>query len=592
MDKTKKKKTADKGGGNWGGFFRLLKQIDLPWLLIAAAFVVELVYNDILLSLPTTTAALMSGSLEDSALRDAIIYYITYGIAVTLEMAFLAFTCRMAVRNARTKVWGGMTRVRMDYYDSHTPTALTSAVTNDLEESVRLLVNLIITILPSLYYLVAATLTISEYDPLLVISVLIPLPLQYVYMVVVGRWNYKVQAGIFGRIGQLTGYLAERVKNLPLIKQFCTEPEELKNGQAASKDLFDANMDAAKVECASTGFSTVISVVQQITIIFFGVILLQKGRIDISQWIAFFMFSSTICGRFTTLVMDWHALKSIQGQVARAVELVEAPKEQTEKEAQAAALEAASQGPSPAVVFDHVSFAYGEKPALKDVSFTVPAGTATAIVGLTGSGKTTSLNLLERFYETESGKVLLGGKDVKSMSLSQLRGRFSYVQQDAGVFSGTVREALTYGIRRPVSDQELMAAAKSAGAWDFVEKMPGQLDAMIASDGSSLSGGQRQRLVLAREFLRNADVLLLDEPTSALDAKTAQAVEETIFRMFRGKTILMVTHDMSLVSQMEQIIVLKEGQLVGRGRYQELLDSCGLFREMVAAQQREEADVR
>ncbi len=592
MDIKKKKKAADKGGGNWRGFFRLLGQIDLPWLVMGFSFVVELVYSKVTLALPTTTASLMSGSLEDSALHDAVIYYITLAIVITAEMFILGYACRMAVRNARTKIWGGMTRVRMDYYDSHTPTALTSAVTNDLEDAVRLLARLIITLLPELYYLVSATLTISEYDPLLVVAILVPLPLQYLYSRVIGRWTYKAQAGIFGRIGQLTGYLAERVKNLPLIKQFCTEPEELKNGKAASKDLFDANIDAIKVDCATTGFGAVISVVQQLAIILFGVILLQMGRIDMTQWIAFFLFSSNIYGKISSLVSTWLSLKSIQGQAARAVELAEAPKEQTEAEARAAALEDSSQGPSPSVVFDHVSFSYGEKPALKDVSFTVPAGTATAIVGLTGSGKTTSLNLLERFYEVDQGRVLLGDQDVKTMSLSQLRGRFSYVQQDAGVFSGTVREALTYGIRRSVSDQELIDAARSAGAWDFVEKMPGQLDAAIAADGSSLSGGQRQRLVLAREFLRNADVLLLDEPTSALDAKTAQAVEETIFRMFGGKTILMVTHDMSLVSQMDQIIVLKEGRLVGRGTRAELLESCPLFREMVEAQQREEASAQ
>jgi ATP-binding cassette subfamily B protein AbcA/BmrA len=159
------------------------------------------------------------------------------------------------------------------------------------------------------------------------------------------------------------------------------------------------------------------------------------------------------------------------------------------------------------------------------------------------------------------------------------------------VFSGKVREVLTYGIHRQLTDDELIQAAKDAGAWDFIQTLPGDLDAEIAADGQSLSGGQRQRLVLAREFLRNADVLLLDEPTSALDATTAQAVEETVFRLFRGKTILMVTHDMSLVSGMDQIVVLQDGDLVGRGTYDELKGSCPLFREMVAAQRREEACV-
>lgn len=585
------KKKASAGGGNWSGFLRMLGQIDLPWGMIAVAFIVELGYNHILLSLPTTTAALMSGSLEDKALLDALLYYISYGVAVTLDLFVLGFVCRLAVRNARTRIWGGMTRVRMDYYDSHTPTALSSAVTNDLEESVRLLVSLMISILPSLYYLVAAILTIGKYDFLLVLSILIPLPLRYLEMVFVGRWIYRAQAGIFQRIGALTGYLAERIKNLPLIKNYCTEEQELQNGQTASKDLFKANMQAVKVEGAAMGINQAITVIQQIVIVLFGLLLLKKGRIDHSQWIAFFLFSTTISTRFVEFVQNWQSLKSIQGQVARVVEVVEAPKEQTQQEAKAAGQAMTVSGQSPAVKFDNVSFAYGDKPALNNVSFTVPAGTATAIVGLCGSGKTTLLNLLERFYEAGDGNIALDGESIAAMSLEELRGRFSYVQQDAGVFSGKVREVLTYGIHRQLTDDELIQAAKDAGAWDFIQTLPGDLDAEIAADGQSLSGGQRQRLVLAREFLRNADVLLLDEPTSALDATTAQAVEETVFRLFRGKTILMVTHDMSLVSGMDQIVVLQDGDLVGRGTYDELKGSCPLFREMVAAQRREEACV-
>lgn len=583
----KTRQTAS-GAGNWRGFFQMLGQIQLPWVMMLVAFVVEMTYNSALLALPTTTASLMSGSLEDSALRDAVLYYIAYGVIVTIDMGLLGFTARVAVRNARTKIWGKMTRVQMSYYDAHTANALTSAVTNDLEESVRLLVNLMITVLPSFYYLGAAVLNISQYDPLLVVSVLLPLPLQYIYMVIIGRWNYRTQAKIYQRIGTLTGYLAERVKNLPLIKQFCTEKEELENGKTASADLFRANMDATKITCVSTGISALISVIQQMAVILFGVILLRIGRIDMGEWIAFFLFSSTIFSRFTTLVQNWQSLKSIQGQAVRVVELAQAPQEQTEAEAKAAPAQKARMSNQPGVEFQNVSFSYGEKTVLDNISFTVPAGSATAIVGLCGSGKTTLLNLLERFYETDQGCITVGGQNIKTLSLGALRGLFSYVQQDAGVFGGTVRQALSYGIGRALSDEELIDAAKSAGAWEWIQKRPGGLDSIISADGASLSGGQRQRLVLAREFLRSADILLLDEPTSALDARTAQAVEQVIFRLFRGKTILMVTHDMSLLPKMDQIVVLQQGKLAGIGSYKELLASCPLLREMVDAQQGEE----
>ncbi len=581
----KKGKTPEKvNSTSWGAFFRMVRQIDLPWLLILSTFIVNMLYSQFMVLLPATSGALFSGSLEPAALQGALQYYLSYIPMAFLYFSFGSFCQNWATRNARNKVWGEMTRIRADYYDSHTPTALTSAVTNDLPEAVVGIIRLITNGIPSLYYIFAALFIIQDFDKLLLLPLVILLPVKYIYMVKVSRWFYKAQVGIYHRIGVLTGYLGERAKNLSLIKHFGTEAEELENGKNATQNLFRAKFHNVKVNCADTGVSTAISLLQDLANIIFSVILLQQGRIDVGAWVAFFLYSRTIDGKFNELIYYWQLAKKTQGQAARVVDIVEAPKEQSEQEAKAAFSVNADSTHAPVVEFKHVSFAYGEKQALKDVSFTVPAGTATAIVGLTGSGKTTMLNLLERFYETGTGSVTLDGQDVKDMSLGQLRGRYSYVQQDAGVFSGTVRDALTYGINRTISDDELVTAAKNAGAWDFVEKMPGQLDAVIAADGGSLSGGQRQRLVLAREFLRNADVLLLDEPTSALDAQTAQAVEKTIFDLFRDKTILMVTHDMSLVSGMDQIVVLENGKCMGQGTYDQLMATCPLFQEMVHAQ--------
>lgn len=570
--------------GSWSAFLRMLGQINLPWLMILIAFIFEVGYNRVLLSLPTTTSALFGGSLDGQALRDAVLYYITYGLVVSGDFWFLGITKNLAVRNARIRVWSGMMRTKTEYYDSHAPAALSSAISNDVESAVTSLVGFMVSVLPGMYYIVAATVTVGEYDILLLLSILVLLPLKWLYMVVISRKLHDSQVSIFQRIGVLTGYLAERVKNLPLIKQFTNEPEELKNGTAAIEDLRKANMRKVKVGCVSTAISSVLGLMQHLVTIVFGVILLQKGRITIEQWIAFFLFASQINSRFSELIGYWQTLKSAQGMAARVVEIMEAPKEQSEQQAKAAATEDIPSQGAEGVEFHNVSFSYGEKEALKNVSFTVPAGKATAIVGLCGSGKTTLLSLLERFYETGSGEVLLGSQDVKAESLSHLRSRFSYVQQGAGVFSGTVREILTYGLRREVSEDELTEAAKSVGAWEFISALPKGLDSEIAADGSSLSGGQRQRLVLAREFLRNADILLLDEPTSALDATTAQAVEETILRVFRGKTILMITHDMSLLKGMDQVVVMEEGEVKGCGTYEALLSTCPLLNEMVQMQ--------
>lgn len=362
--KTKERPREKQAYGSWKAFFRMVRQIDLPWPMIALAFAGEMGYNHVVLSLPTTTTALMSGSLDPQALRDAVIYYLSYGAVLFVDFFLLGVARNMAVRNARSKAWGGMTRVRADYYDQHAPGDLTSAVTNDLEAAVSSLVSFITSVIPACYYVVGAMSTIGEYDILLTLSVLVLLPVKWVYMVVVSRWMYKAEAGVYGRIGVLTGYLAERVRNLSLIKYYTNEDEELKNGTIACRDLFQANMEKTKVNCANTGISTGITLLQSIVTIVVGVLLLQSGRIDITQWVAFFLFAAQINTRFMEMIGYWQTLKSAQGMAARVVEIMEAPKEQSEQEARAAASAAPVSKGTESVDFRDVSFSYGEKKAL------------------------------------------------------------------------------------------------------------------------------------------------------------------------------------------------------------------------------------
>lgn len=247
-------------------------------------------------------------------------------------------------------------------------------------------------------------------------------------------------------------------------------------------------------------------------------------------------------------------------------------------------------GADASVTFDQVSFSYGEHEALKNVSFEVPSGSSVCIVGLCGSGKTTSLNLLERFYDPKSGEIRLGGKPISKMPLKEYRSRFAYVQQGADVFTGTVREAMTYGIEREISDEEILKAAELSGFADYLKDQPQGLDTVLMGGADALSGGQSQRLVLAREFLRGAEIILMDEPTSALDVETSKRIRQVIQNLFKGRTKIVVSHDLALAQDMDQIVVLEGGVCVGRGSYEELMKNCVLFQEMVeAGGQRKEA---
>ena len=570
-----KKAPKENKGMIWSEFWKLLKSMQLPWFWMLLAFLCNMFYSEVNLLLPTTTAGLLSGSTDSKVLWDAIVFYILYTTVLCADTLLRCPAQHLAVRNVRRVLWKRMLNIRMDYYDANDPSKLMSTVTNDASEAVRNLVFYIVGVIPALYYAIRALSTISTYNVWLMVSIFMLLPIKILYMFYIGKRRFKTQKGLYQQIGGLTGYLAERVRNLSLIKTYTNEPQELKNGEDAAKQLFDANMKVVKLECTISALATGIGLAQNLIVMVFGVVLLQKGEITLPQWVAFFMFSGTISNTFDTIISYWTDLKTIQGSLARASHLMNVP---VETEDGTTKLPDAVD-----ITFENVSFAYGDKQALEDVSFTIPAGTTTAVVGLCGSGKTTLISLLERFYTPDGGCVKLGGIPVSQIHTDTLRNRFGYVQQGADIFSGTLREALTYGIREAVTDDQILEAAKCTGFDRTISLFAEGLDATVAPGGTSLSGGQRQKLVMTREFLRDADILLLDEPTSALDAVASAEIQDSIFETFAGKTKMIVTHDLSLLKKADQVVVLDGGKLVGCGIYHQLKETCPQLQQLLDA---------
>ena len=575
----KARKTKAERGAGVPEFFRTLPKYRLPWLVIAGAFLFNVLFNWVLFKIPTTTAGLMSGKLSGSALWGAIGYYIGFAVLSSCQTFILGWVENFSVYRSRRSLWSKMLRIKQRYYDENNPSELMSAVTNDISQSIGFLVNVIIFTVPDTFYIVIALLEIKKYHVSLVLAMAAILPLKYIYMVVLGRYISRAMNLVYEKIGVMTGYLAERIHHLTHIKTFNGEPEELVQGRDVSEKLYKANMNIAKFECASNAASTVITVIEKLVVMMAAVVLLQKGIISMEQWVAFFLFSADISMKFDNFVAAWLRIKQVEGTARRSVGMMNAEEEKLAGKKKAEHTEDMS------VVFDDVTFAYGEHEALRNVSFEVPEGSSVALVGLCGSGKTTALNLMERFYDVKSGEIRLGAESIADMELDEYRSRLSYVQQGADIFAGTVREALTYGIAREVSDEEILKAAEISGFSKYLKDQPDGLDTYLIAGGDSLSGGQNQRLVLAREFLRNAEIILMDEPTSALDVQTSEKIREMIKTMFAGKTKIVVTHDLELARNMDQIVVLENGDCAGRGSFEELLHGCELFREMVAAQE-------
>lgn len=576
------KKSTEERTGDWKQFRRFFKQVKLSWGFIILTLVFSIVYYAAVSFIPGSTAELYAGEFTTAAIMGVVVNY-SLTLVLSLASAVLQlFAEGRSVRSARNSVWVRMMNVKTSYYDRHKPNELLSAVTSDTEAAVSTLISVIIMVPSLLFYLLMCLMQVSAYSTKLLAVVFFLIPVYIIYGILMGRWQYRTGRSIQVRIGGLTGFLTERIRNLTLIKNFVKENEEEKAGVRASEELYKANVQYQYISGIVAGYTMVTEAVGILAAVLWGCELLRQGEVNLEAWLAFFMFVPMINTIFRQLSLMWCNVKELQGRAARLSKLMDAPQEEMNEDGTKEIV-------PDSIAFENVSFRYEESaPVLDGVSFTIPKGKVTAIVGESGCGKTTVLRLIEHLYEPDGGDIKCGTARIDSFHLESWRKRLSYVAQEAAIFGGTIRECLTYGVDRTVTDEELAVAAKQAEIYDFIMRQGNKFDTDLAIWGSALSGGQRQRLVIARELLKNADVLLLDEPTSALDAETAGAVSDTIFKNFAGKTIVTVTHELSFISGADQIIVLSGGKVAGCGTHRDLMADCAAYRELVEEQSYQE----
>lgn len=569
-------------GNSWRALFRTVHDLRLPWLWIVVSLVINLTQTSLLLKLPVTTSNLLSGNITGAALTEAIVYYILMGLISVAAVASMVQAQSYSVRRTRESVWKKMLGMKMDYFDRNDPSELMSAVTSDSSAALDF-VNIILNLIPAFYYVIGAMLTINEYHWLLALACFALFPIKYVYALIMGKVYQKSNIRLYNRIGNLTGYLADRITHLQLIKTYTNEEEEQHNGEKASEELLKANMRIVHQGNVAETLMAVMDILQKFVVIVVAVILLRRKEIDLAVWLAFFLFSQNLFTYVDLIFNSWTMIKGLQGSFYRITEIM-----QNENEASGAAKAFPETGD---IRFCNVTFTYPEAdaPALNNVSFTIPRGSSAAIVGMCGSGKTTTISMLERLYMPDEGQVLIGDTDIRDIPLSDFRQRFAYVQQGSGMFSGTLRELLTYGIDRSVNDEEIFEAAQKTGFDEYLELCGGNLDTEVASGGVSMSGGQSQRLVLTREVLRGGNVILMDEPTSALDVRVSAKIQDTIDTVFADMTRILVTHDLRFARSYDKIFVMLNGNLVGEGTHESLLETCDVYREMNENVKEEEA---
>jgi ATP-binding cassette subfamily B protein len=372
----------------------------------------------------------------------------------------------------------------------------------------------------------------------------------------------------------------EAMAMLRVVVTFGRERHEYRKFRQQGEQAVDARINLTVRQTAFQLLVNFITAVGSVTVLGVGAYQVLRGQITAGELLIVLAYVAAV---YTPLEQMTHSMMTMQEQFIgfkHALDLLDTEPEIKEKPAAVSLDRARGE-----IVFEHVDFSYPARPnTLKDVCFHVPAGSAVAVIGPTGAGKSTLASLLPRLYDVTDGCIRLDGHDLRDLALESLRDQFSIVLQEPLLFSGSIAENIAYG-RPGCSQDEIETAAQAANAHEFIMRLPQKYETPLGERGAKISGGERQRIAVARAFLRDAPILILDEPTSSIDSRTEGVILEALERLMVGRTTLMIAHRLSTVRRADKILVLNRGELVEQGTHDELVADGGLYRQLWQAQQ-------
>jgi ATP-binding cassette subfamily B protein len=386
------------------------------------------------------------------------------------------------------------------------------------------------------------------------------------------RHAQPLYAAVRDRVGQLSSRLANNITGIATIKSFTREDHELEQLRRLSEDYLEANRKAIRVSSAFIPVIRLAILVGFVATLVYGGKLTLDGQLQAGAYGVLIFLTQRLLWPLTSIAENVDLYERAMASTRRILNLIETP-----FRIRGGSTKLSADRIGGAVGFENLSFAYGEgRPVLDKVDLRIPAGHTVALVGQTGSGKSTLVKLLLRFHEPTTGRVTLDGMDVQELELADLRAAIGLVSQDVFLFHGSVRENIAYG-RPGASEAEIESAARAAEAHDFILALADGYDTIVGERGQKLSGGQRQRLSIARAVLKNPPVLILDEATSSVDNETEAAIQRSMSRIARGRTTLVIAHRLSTIVDADRICVLDRGRIVEQGGHVELMAARGIY---------------
>lgn len=491
---------------------------------------------------------------------------------------FVNLVCYKTVRDLRRAVFRKLNTVPLSYIDTHAHGDLISRVINDVDAVGDGLSQFFLQLFAGIVTIVGTLIFMLMTDWRIALAVFFLTPLSLFVAAFIGKLSAKRFREQQLLQGEISSYVEEYVGNQRVVKAFAYEEQAFEAFGRYNNELLDVGFKAQYAGALANPTTRLVNAIVYAAVGIIGALAALSGTLTVGGLSCFLTYANQYTKPFNEVTGVLTQLQTGIAAAGRVFEVLEADDETPD--ADASPLSAAKGE----VQIEHVSFSYSpDKPLIQDFSLHVKSGTHVAIVGPTGCGKTTLINLLMRFYDVNSGRILVDGTDIRDLRRNDLRSRCGMVLQDSWLFHGTIMENLRYG-NENADDDAVIAAAKAAYAHSFIRRMPKGYDTVISEGGGNLSQGQKQLLCIARAMLTNPEILILDEATSSIDTLTEIRVQKAFAKMMQGRTSFVVAHRLSTIKESDVILVMRDGNIVEQGSHRELLRRKGFYHTLYHAQ--------